>query len=229
MHGPFNRANRRMFQTLRNPNIVTISESQIYAAPDINHAGTVYNGLPMEHYPFGDSPDDYLLFVGRISIEKGVHFAIEIAEQLDRRLIIAAKLEKVDRPYFKEYVEPYLTSRIQWIGEVDEKERNELMSKALCFLHPVTWREPFGLTIIESMACGCPVVAFNRGSIPEIVKHGITGYVVQGNDIEAMADAVDSIENIGRAQCREYALENFNEKRMTDNYENVYKKIMGNH
>jgi glycosyltransferase involved in cell wall biosynthesis len=224
MHGAINRANRRIFQTLRNPSIVSISESQLYSAPSINHAGTVYNGLPMEHYPFGEEPGDYLLFVGRISMEKGLHIAIEAAEQSDLPLVIAAKLEKVDQPYFREYIEPRLSSRIQWIGEVDEERRNELMSKALCYLHPVTWREPFGLVLIEAMACGAPVIAFNRGSIPEVVKHGITGYVVE--DIDAMVDAIDTIKTISRAACREHALTNFNDKRMTDGYLAVYEKIL---
>jgi glycosyltransferase involved in cell wall biosynthesis len=226
MHGPFNRGNMRMFQSLRGVSVVSISQAQVYTAPDINHVGTVYNGLPLAHYPFGEEPGDYLLFVGRISLEKGVHFAIEVADQLDLPLVIAAKLEKVDRPYFREYVEPHLSNRIQWIGEVDEAERNDLMSKALCFLHPVTWREPFGLTLIEAMACGCPVVAFNRGSIPEVVKHGVTGYVVEAQDVEAMIDAVDKISEIDRTKCREYALLNFNDKKMADGYEMIYKKIL---
>lgn len=224
MHGAFNAENKRLFQTLRAPHIVTISESQVYPVPNINHAGTVYNGLDMENYPFSAETDDYLLFVGRISMEKGVHIAIEAAQQLDKRLIIAAKVDKVDQNYFREYVEPRLSDRIQWIGEVNEEERNKLMSKAVAFLHPVTWREPFGLTLIEAMACGCPVVALNMGSIPEIIKTGETGFVVE--DLEAMIDAIDNIKSIDRAHCREYALQNFSAKRMADGYEEVYKKIL---
>ncbi|MDB5224510.1 MAG: hypothetical protein JWO43_132 [Candidatus Adlerbacteria bacterium] len=224
MHGAFNRTNRKLFQTLRGPSIVTISQSQVYAAPDINHAGTVYNGLSMEHYPFSDTHDDYMLYVGRISMEKGVHFAIEVAEQLDMKLIIAAKVDPQDQNYFKTYIEPRLSDRIRWIGEVDEAERNQLMSKAKCFLHPVTFREPFGLTLIEAGACGCPVVAFDRGSIPEIIKTGITGFVV--DDVEAMIDAVNAIAQIDRAACRAHVLENFSAKKMTDGYEEIYKKLL---
>ncbi|MBX4216104.1 glycosyltransferase family 4 protein [Candidatus Parcubacteria bacterium] len=224
MHGPFSAENRKIFQTLKKPHIVTISESQVYPVPAIRHAGTVYNGLPMEHYPFGEKPDDYLLFVGRISMEKGVHFAVETAQQLDMPLIIAAKLDKVDHPYFREYIEPWLTDRIRWIGEVDEEERNKLMMRAKCLLHPVTWREPFGLTMIEAMACGCPVVAFNEGSVSEIIKTGVTGYVV--HDIEAMIEAVDNIGEIDRAACRAHVLENFSVKKMADGYEAVYRKIL---
>lgn len=223
-HGPFNPDNRKIFQTLTSPHIVTISVSQSYPVPLLNYAGTVHNGLPMEHYPFSETHEEFLLFVGRISMEKGVHFAIETAQQLNLPLIIAAKLDKVDLSYFREYVEPHLSEDIKWIGEVNEDKRNELMSKAICFLHPVTWREPFGLTLVEAMACGCPIVAFDRGSIPEIIKHGETGFVVR--DIEAMIDAVLNIRTINRKKCRDHALANFNDKKMTDGYEAIYKKIL---
>ena len=224
MHGTFSTDNRRLFETLRNPNIVTISQSQLYPIPNINHAGTIYHGLPMEHYPFGDTPGDYLLTVGRICMEKGTHIAIEVAQELDMRLVIAAKLETIDRPYFREYVEPKLSERVQWVGEVDEDERNRLMQGARCLLHPVTWCEPFGLVIIEAMACGCPVVGFNRGSVPELIETGKTGFVVE--DIEGMIDAVENIALIERLACRAYALEHFSAKRMADEYEEIYKKFV---
>jgi glycosyltransferase involved in cell wall biosynthesis len=117
-----------------------------------------------------------------------------------------------------------LSDRITWVGEVDEEERNRLMSRALCLLHPVTWREPFGLVIIEAMACGCPVVGFNRGSIPELIKTGETGYVVE--DIEGMIDAVGNIAQIERSACRAHVLENFNVERMADGYEEIYQEIL---
>jgi glycosyltransferase involved in cell wall biosynthesis len=222
MHGAFNATNRKLFQTLRHPNIVSISQAQIFSAPNINHLGTVYNGLPMEHYPFSNEHEGYLLYVGRIAMEKGVHHAIEVADQLDMPLIIAAKLDPTDQQYFKGYIEPRLSNRIKWIGEVDEEERNKLMSKAKCFLHPVTWREPFGLTLIEAMATGCPVVAFNKGSIPEIIKTGVTGFV----DSESMIDAVEGIDVIDRAACRDHVLTNFSAVKMADNYEELYKKLV---
>jgi glycosyltransferase involved in cell wall biosynthesis len=165
-----------------------------------------------------------VLYVGRLSLEKGPHIAIEVAEQLDLPIILAAKLDKVDQPYFRDYIEPRLSDRVRWIGEVDEDERNKLMSKAKCFLHPIAFREPFGLTLIEAMACGCPVVAFNRGSIPEIIKTGTTGYVVE--DTDSMIDAVESIDTIDRHVCREHALKNFSAKKMCDGYEEIYKKLL---
>jgi glycosyltransferase involved in cell wall biosynthesis len=224
MHAPFTADNRALFQTFRTPYVVTISESQMYNLPDLNHMGTVHNGLPMEHYPFGEKMGDYLLYVGRIAQEKGVHTVIDVAQMMDLPLIIAAKVDKYDLSYFREYIEPRLSDRIKWVGEVDETERNRLMSGALCFLHPVYWREPFGLVLIEAMACGCPVVAFNRGSIPEIIVTGETGYVVE--DLETMIEAVNNIGAIDRAKCRTRALTHFSAKKMADGYEAVYKKIL---
>ncbi|MFZ2886905.1 MAG: glycosyltransferase family 4 protein [Minisyncoccia bacterium] len=224
MHGPFTADNRALFQTLRTPYVVTISESQMYSLPNLNHMGTVYNGLPMEQYPFGEKVGDYLLYVGRIAQEKGVHVAIEVAQFLDLPLILAAKVDRYDLAYFREQIEPHLSDRIQWIGEVDEDERNKLMAGARCFLHPAQWREPFGLALIEALACGCPVVAFDKGSIPEIVETGVTGYVV--HDTETMIEAVQNIGAIDRKKCREHALKNFSASKMTDGYEAVYKKIL---
>lgn len=226
LHGPINRENRHIFERFRKPYLATISNAQSLPAPGLNYAGMVYNGLPMENYPFSAEHDGYLLFVGRITAEKGVHHAIEVAQDLNLPLIIAAKLEPIDTPYFKEYVEPSLNEQIRWIGEVNEEERNALYSRAMAFLHPVTWREPFGLTLIEAMASGCPVVAFNRGSIPELVVHGKTGYVV--NDVDEMIDALSTINSIDRKECRKHVLENFSASIMADGYEKLYKKILKN-
>lgn len=224
MHGAFTPENRKLFQALRKPGIVSISNSQVYTAPNINYLGTVYNGLNMEAYPFGPSGGDYLLFVGRICYEKGVHLAIQVAQELDERLIIAAKLDPIDRPYFRDYVEPSLSERIEWVGEVDEAERNRLMASAKAFLHPVTWREPFGLTLIEAMACGCPVIAMNRGAISELVVNGETGYIVE--DAEGMLDAVAGVGEIDRAACRAHVLANFTVERMIDGYETIYDELL---
>lgn len=224
LHGPINAENRHIFQQLNRPYLATISKAQSKNTTGVNIIGTVYNGLNMENYPFSEENEGYLLFVGRISLEKGVHHAIQVAQYLNLPLIIAAKLESVDMQYFNEYIGPELSEQIKWIGEVTEEERNNLYSKALCFLHPVTWQEPFGLTLIEAMACGCPVVAFNKGSIPEIIADGKTGYVV--NDTEEMIEAVTQIKKIDRKLCRAYTLENFNAKRMADGYEKIYQQII---
>ncbi len=227
MHGAFNPDNRRLFETLNRPYIVTISKAQGQAVPGLNHAGTVYNGLNMKNYPFSREHDGYLLFVGRISMEKGVHRAIEVAQFLDLPLIIAAKLDPADKAYYKEYIEPRLSEQIQWIGEVDEQERNHLMSRAMAFLHPITWPEPFGLVMIEAMACGCPVIGMNLGSVPEIIKHGKTGFVA--NNINEMIEYVGMIDKIDRDKCRRYSLANFGVQKMTDGYEAIYNKILSHH
>jgi len=224
MHGAFTRQDIQMLRLLRRPFINTISQSQSRFAPGLNYVGNVYNGLSMEHYPFSDRPEPYLLYVGRISMEKGVHYAIVAAQHLGLPLVIAAKIDPLDLPYFKTYIEPNLSEQIQWVGEVDEAKRNQLMSKAMAFLHPVTWPEPFGLTLIESMACGCPVVAFNKGSIPELVVNGKTGFVV--SDVEEMVDAILNIDKIKREDCRSHALANFSAKKMADGYESAYLKIL---
>lgn len=225
MHGPIMPSIKKMFEIFNKPHVVTISNAQAHGSGSMNHAGTIYNGLDMGYYPFSPRSDGYLLFVGRISMEKGTHIAIEVAQYLDLPLIIAAKLDTVDLQYFKEYIEPKLSDdRIRWIGEVDEETRNRLMSKAICLLHPATWREPFGLTLIEAMTCGAPVVAFRKGSIPEIVRHGKTGFIVESS--EEMAEAVENIKLIRRADCRRHALENFNASRMADMYERLYYKIL---
>lgn len=227
LHGAFNKKNIHIYKTLNNPfnpHFVSVSRRQQDVLPNLNYAGTVYNGLNMENYPFSKKSSGYLLFVGRINREKGVHNAIAVAKRLKLPLIIAAKLDDINKDYFKKYVRPNLGSEIKWIGEVNEKERNILMSKALCFLHPVTWEEPFGLTLIESMATGCPVVAFNKGSIPEIVRHKKSGYVVE--TLDEMIAAVKNIKKISREYCRDYALDNFNASKMTSSYESLYTKIL---
>lgn len=225
LHGSFDPINKTIYSSLgKKVNFVSISNAQRRGAANLHWAGTVYNGLPMENFPFSNDHEGYLLFVGRISLEKGVHHAIETAQYLNMPLIIAAKLDSVDLPYFNEYVGPNLSEDIRWIGEVNENERNKLMSKALCLLHPVTWPEPFGLTMIEAMACGTPVIAFRKGSIPEVIDNGKTGYVV--NDVDEMIRAVLKIKKISREDCRTYSLTNFSSQKMTKEYELIYEKIL---
>jgi glycosyltransferase involved in cell wall biosynthesis len=227
LHGPLTNENRSTFEAMDNINYVSISKSQTFGAPNLNYTGTVYNGLNMDHYPVSKKDGGYLLFVGRIAREKGVHIAIEMAQKLNLPLIIAAKVDKIipeDVRYFNQLIKPKLSDQIRWIGEIEEEERNELMSKALCFLHPVTWREPFGLTLIESMACGAPVVAFNLGSIPEIITEGKTGFIVSTKD--EMLQAIKNIKKIDRLECSRITKEKFSARNMAKGYEEVYAKVM---
>ncbi|MGI5827779.1 MAG: glycosyltransferase family 4 protein [Patescibacteria group bacterium] len=225
MHGAFTKENIELFESLSRAYLVTISHRQRQLAPHLNHIATIYNGLNFDNYPFSDTHEGYLLYVGRISQEKGTRYTVEVARRLNMRLIIAAKLDNPkDRRYFKRYVKPYISDKIQWVGEVTEEERNKLYANALCLLHPVTWPEPFGLTLIEAMACGCPVIAFNQGSIPEIIQDRRTGYIV-GN-VDEMAARVKLISEISREECKNHARNNFNADRMVEAYESLYSTLL---
>ncbi len=231
-HGVYSDEMIEYFSTLDNYTLNSISESQASTAPGLKFAANVYNGLPMEHYPFSETHQDYLLYVGWVGMEKGLHIAMDVARRLNKKLKVAAKLDAFI-PQYKNYYQRYIVPRlrkygplIEWIGEVDEIQRNELMKNALCLLHPITFHEPFGLTMIEAMACGCPVVAFDKGSVAEIVVEGKTGFVVQGKNPKKMAERVLNLDFINRKECRQYALENFGVKKMADRYEELYKKIL---
>lgn len=220
LHGALNEASIKIMDELREPALVSISYAQRKPAPHLNYAANIYNGMDLANYPFSNLHENYMLFVGRISPEKGVHHAIHVAQKLGKKLILAAKVDAKDEEYFATEIKPHLNDSIVWIGEVNETVRNILMSKAEVFIHPVTWPEPFGLTLIESMACGCPVVAFSLGSIPEVIQDGKTGYVVHNED--EMCDAVQNIGTINRFYCSMYAKSRFNDDNMVDSYVDLY-------
>jgi glycosyltransferase involved in cell wall biosynthesis len=225
LHNPFWPETRRVFDEYKNLNFIAISNNQRRSNRNLSYCGTVYNGVPVEKFPFRKNHNDYLFHLGRISLQKGTHIAIDIATALKKELIIAAKLDPWEVEYFNQYVAPRLSNgHVHWVGEVDETERNKLMSKALCLLHPATWREPFGMSMIEAMAVGCPVVAFKRGSVPELVVNGKTGFVVENE--KQMVRAVKKIDSIDRRECRIYVKKNFTIGRMADDYEKIYNKII---
>jgi glycosyltransferase involved in cell wall biosynthesis len=224
LHGPIDPGNQELYEMLSNPYLVSISKAQIPKHTNLNHVTTIYHGFDMRSYPFSKIPKDYLLYVGRIAPKKGLHHAMNVAKKLGKKLIIAAKYVELHNNYFKEVIEPNLSDQIKWVGEVTEAERNQLMSHALAVLHPACWEEPFGLAMIEALACGAPVVAFNRGSIPEIVKDGKTGFVVK--DEEEMANAINRIDEINRETCRRDALSRFKVEKMAEEYELVYQAVL---
>lgn len=194
--------------------LVSISNAQRTPVPSANWFATVYHGIPDNLYAFNEKGGNYLVYVGRISPEKKVDSAIEIALKAGIPLKIAAKVDKVDETYFKEKIRPLLNnSLVEFIGEIDDKNKNELIGSALAFLHPVDWPEPFGLAMIEAMACGTPVIARKRGSIPEVVDHGITGYIFE-RDEEAVFYIKNCLADFSRKFCRKQFEKRFLSERM---------------
>jgi glycosyltransferase involved in cell wall biosynthesis len=204
--------------------VVSISHSHSQQAPSANWVSTVYNGIPKSNYTFQAKPQEgYLAFVGRLSPLKNPKGAIDIAVAADRPLKIAAKLDAADEPYFESQVKPYLSHPlIDFIGEVNEVEKNELMGNADALLFPITWPEPFGLVMTEAMACGTPVIAFNRGAVPEVLAHKKTGYIV--NTVDEAVDALNSLPAINRQDCRAHFERFFSSERMAEAYNRLYLK-----
>lgn len=205
--------------------VISISDSQRTPLPDLNWQGTVYHGLPRNQYMFEPQPEDYLVFLGRISPEKRPDRAIEIAKRTGRKLKIAAKVDNLDKAYFDETIKPLLDHPlIEFVGEIDETRKRPLLSKACALLFPIDWPEPFGLVMIEALACGTPVIAFRSGSVPEIIEDGISGYIVESMD--QAIDATLHINELSRKICRQRFEQRFSVETMTDAYLNVYEKVI---
>jgi glycosyltransferase involved in cell wall biosynthesis len=200
---------------------VSISNSD--RSPELDYLATVYNGLDTKDFIFNETPGDYLLFFGRIHPHKGTLEAIQIAKKTKRKLLIAGIVQ--DESYFKEKIEPELNDQIEYIGSAGPDKRNNLLGNALALLHPISFDEPFGLSVAEAMLCGTPVIAFNRGSMPELIKDGETGFLV--STVDAAADAVENLKIIKRQECRNWANANFSCDKMASDYLKLYKKILG--
>ncbi len=200
---------------------VSISYADRYEKLD--YIANVYNGIDISRFSFNDQPDDYLLFFGRFHPDKGPHDAIKIAKKAGKRLIMAGIIQ--DEKYYEEKVKPYIDGeQIVFVGSAGPEKRDKLLGNALALLHPIYFDEPFGLSVAEAMACGTPVIAYNRGSMPELIKPEETGFLVHNAD-EA-AEAVKQLSSINRAFCREHAIDNFSNERMVDDYYKVYEKIL---
>lgn len=227
LHGPWTRTNRQLYHQFDRPHYVAISDAQAAGALGrVRISATIHHGIDVAAYPYGAAPGNYLLFVGRLSPEKAPHLAIEVARTLDLPLILAAKLDATDLAYMRERIEPKLDGdRIRWIGEVDETERNRLMAGALCLINPLQWKEPFGLVMVEAMACGLPVIAFRgTGATDELVVDGTTGFLV--HDIEEMIDAVNRIPSLDRNACRRHIETSFSVEQMVKAYEQLYRSVI---
>ena len=205
--------------------VVSISNAQRTPLPRANWQGTVYHGLPLDLYACGNKPQNYLAFVGRISPEKRLDRAIEIAARAGMRLRIAAKTDAADRDYMEQIIQPILrSSSAELIGEIGEKDKKEFLANASALLFPIDWPEPFGLVIIEAMACGTPIIAFRRGSVPELIEEGVTGYIV--DDIEGALQALRKIQDFDRRRCRRVFEERFSAARMANDYLSLYRRAI---
>ena len=204
--------------------LVSISEAQREPLPRVNWRATIYHGLPDDLYTFRGEPGRYLAFLGRISPEKRVDRAIDISKRVGIPLKIAAKVDTVDRKYFEDHVQPLLDdSLIEYVGEIGEADKNEFLRNAYCLLFPIDWPEPFGLVMVEAMACGTPVIAYRHGSVPEVMEEGVTGFVVE--DLEEAVTAVNQVGTLQRRRCREVFEKRFSVARMARDYLRVYDEM----
>lgn len=213
-----------LFRTFCDTPLVSISQVQRTPLPPLNWLATVHHGLPADLYRYRDTPEPYLAFVGRVSPEKGLDSAIEIAKKAGMPLRIAAKVDRVDREYFESVIKPLLPHPlIDLSDEIDDQGKQELIGNASAVLFPINWPEPFGLVMIEAMACGTPVIAFPRGSVPEVIEPGVNGVIVE--DIDQAVEAVHNIGTLRRSRCRESFERRFTADRMARNYLAIYRSL----
>jgi glycosyltransferase involved in cell wall biosynthesis len=214
-----------VFDRFQNEPLISISSAQRQSLPWVNWQATVYHGLPKGQFKFHPHTGDYLAFLGRVSPEKRVDRAIEIAKRAGMRLKIAAKVDRVDRRYFKRVVEPLLNeSHVEWLGEISDREKDEFLGNAYALLFPIDWPEPFGLVMIEALACGTPVIAYDHGSVPEVIEDEVNGFVVR--DLEDATQAIGRISNLSRVRCREVFEKRFTANRMASDYVKLYSRMI---
>ena len=200
---------------------VSISDSD--RSPDLDYIATIHHGIDVAQFPFFKDDGEYLLFFGRIHPDKGVHEAIQVAQKVGIKLVIAGIIQ--DRDYFAARVEPHIDgTNVEYLGSVGPDQRAGVLGHALALLHLISFDEPFGLSLIESMACGTPVIAFDRGSMPEIIRDGETGYLVE--DIDGAINAVTAVRTIDRAICRADVEKHFTSTRMASEYVRIYQQIL---
>jgi glycosyltransferase involved in cell wall biosynthesis len=200
---------------------VSISNSD--RSPALNYLATVYNGLDTRDFKFYEQPEDYLLYFGRIHPDKGTAEAIEIAKKSKRKLLIAGIVQ--DGNYWREKVEPFLSGQIQYLGNAGPDKRRDLLGNAAALLHPINFNEPFGMSVAEAMLCGTPVIAFNKGSMPELIKDAETGFLV--DTVDEAVEAVGRLTEINRIDCCNWADSQFSKDKMVADYLKLYEKILG--
>lgn len=204
----------------------SISLSQRRPLPQMNWVGNVYHGMPVDLLRFNPNPEGYLAFLGRLSPEKGIEEAVEIAKRVRLPLKIAAKINDFERDYYEDILVPLFTHPlIEFIGEIDEEHKSGFLGNASALLFPIKWPEPFGLVMIEAMACGTPVIAFPNGSVPEVIRHGISGWIV--DDVDGAVHAASCLGMLSRHRCRAEFERNFTSETMADNYLKIYRQLLG--
>ncbi|MGB8985685.1 MAG: glycosyltransferase family 4 protein [Candidatus Sulfotelmatobacter sp.] len=214
-----------IFQTFREMPLVSISDAQRTPLPWANWQGTVLHGMPRRLLKRKNGDGNYLAFLGRASPEKGLDEAIEIACRAGMQLKIAAKVDHADTEYFENQIKPLLNKgRIDFIGEIGHDEKNDFLGNAAALLFPIQWPEPFGIVMIEALACGTPVIAYRRGSVPEVIEDGVTGFIV--DDVDGAVSALENLEQIDRRACRKYFERHFSDERMAAEYLAIYKKLV---
>jgi glycosyltransferase involved in cell wall biosynthesis len=205
--------------------VISISNAQRDPLPHLNWQGTAYHGFPPETYKLYSKPGKYLAFLGRTSPEKGLDKAIDIAKKLGMPLKVAAKIDKADQEYFDTCIKPVLDSKdIEFLGEIGYPEKNEFLGEAAALLFPICWPEPFGIVMIEAMACGTPVIAYPFGSVPEVMRDGVSGYVV--SDLDGAVEAVRKVDQLDRKQIRKYFEQRFTAARMPQDYLRIYERML---
>ncbi len=229
MHGRLDDAGLRpLFERFNEIPLVSISDAQRRQLPRMNWCATVSHGLPPDLLSFRAEAGEYLAFIGRIAPEKRPDLAIQIALKSGMPLKIAAKVDAVDRDYFEYHIKPLIRPpHIEYVGEIDDGDKNEFLGSARALLFPIDWPEPFGLAMIEALACGTPVIARSCGSVPEIIRHGITGY--HSDDFGDLVAAVRRIDAISRKRCRDEFEQRFTSRKMAENYERVYQRVIQAH
>jgi glycosyltransferase involved in cell wall biosynthesis len=214
-----------LYEQFRDMPVISISNAQRKPLPWANWRGTIYHGLPEDLFHFQPNRGSYLVFLGRIAPEKRVDRAIEIAKRVGMPLKIAAKVDRADRRYFKRVVEPLLQdSTVEWLGEMTDEQKAELLENAYALLFPIDWPEPFGLVMIEAMACGTPVIAYDDGAVPEVLEEGRTGFIV--TNLEDATEAIRHIPSLSRAGCRRVFEKRFTATRMASDYVKLYMRMI---
>jgi glycosyltransferase involved in cell wall biosynthesis len=203
---------------------VAISDSQRQGAVDLPWVGTVHNAIPVDEYPFCKVKEDFVLFLGRMNVDKGPHLAIDAARAAGYPIVVAAKCnEAAEREFLHEEITPRLGPGVNWIGEANTNRKKDLLSRARCLVFPIQWEEPFGIVMLEAMAAGTPVVALRRGSVMEVVVDGVTGFICDHPD--ELPDAIKAAGSLDPQACRDHAM-GFDLRHMVSGYERVYRKAM---